>query len=293
MVAQLVPSMRVSADPDGSYYINNVRVNGISAAEGVSLLFILGVLNGKVADFVFRRTAKPKNNNFFEANKQFIKHLPIPSVAEEVQTEIGDRAEELQRLHTEKRDTLSDIARRFQSGNVRSLPDSWLFTDLPTLDAIEETAPDHLDERARRAWERNERKKMVELRTEQLGQSLIPGATMDATHERGELRFFIDGVPVVERVFANQDEGTFILAQWKVIASTFAITERSTGKKLTQTLRKVSPTAPEPLRSQVIGLVAALQATEAQIATREVEMNQRLYELYGMTAEEVAMVERG
>jgi len=116
---------------------------------------------------------------------------------------------------------------------------------------------------------------------------------MDASFERGELRFFIDGVPAIERVFVDDAEGAFILAQWKVIASTFTITEKTTGKKLAETLRRVAPAAPEPLRSQVIALVETLTNTERDTATAEAEMNRRLYVLYGLTPAEIALVERG
>jgi hypothetical protein len=123
----------------------------------------------------------------------------------------------------------------------------------------------------------------VEQQCAQLGQELIAGATMDASFERGELRFFIDGVPVIERIFVNDAEGAFILAQWKVIASTFTITEKTTGKKLAEALRRVAPSSLEPLRSQVIALVETLTNTERDTATAEAEMNRRLYVLYALT----------
>ncbi|MBE0418020.1 MAG: Eco57I restriction-modification methylase domain-containing protein, partial [Coriobacteriia bacterium] len=63
-VAQTVPGMRVFADPKGEFYFNNVRVNGIIPAEEGDLFFLLGVLNSRVTDFVFQRTAKPKGGGY-------------------------------------------------------------------------------------------------------------------------------------------------------------------------------------------------------------------------------------
>ncbi len=77
-VAQTVPEMRVFYDSAGAYCFNNVRVNGILTRDEDQGWFLLGVLNGRVADFVFRRIAKPKDGGYFEANKQFIAPLPIP-----------------------------------------------------------------------------------------------------------------------------------------------------------------------------------------------------------------------
>jgi hypothetical protein len=60
IAAQTVPEMRVCADYAADKYLNNVRVNGILPAKGVDQSFLLGVLNGPVADFVFRRIGKPE-----------------------------------------------------------------------------------------------------------------------------------------------------------------------------------------------------------------------------------------
>ena len=109
---------------------------------------------------------------------------------------------------------------------------------------------------------------------------------MDARFEEGELRYFIDGVPVIERVFLRPDEGVFVLAQWKLVASSFAITDSTTGKKLADALRKVALTAPDAVREQIIDREIALSAVEA-------EMNARVYRLYGLTPEEVSLVETG
>ncbi|QIR85451.1 DNA methyltransferase [Paracoccus sp. AK26] len=293
MVAQLVPSLRVSADPDGAFYINNVRVNGIAAAQGVSLWYLLGVLNGPVADFVFRRIAKPKDNRFFEANRQFIAPLPIPDAAPEAQADIATGAEELQRLHSARRDTLVDLGRRFQSVNARARPDDWLFSDLPSLADLRARAPAHLDGAAKRAWARAQRQAELTARHDQLDRELRPGVIMDATFSRGELRFLIDGMPVIEQVFAGDEEGAFVLTQWKVIASTFSVPNTSPGKRLADRLRRVAPNAPEPLRGQVMGLQVELADVEARIRDAEAEMNRRLYSLYDLSPAEITMVEQG
>ena len=293
IVPRLVASLSCSTDSNGSLYLDNVDVGGVAPANGVSPFFLTGVLNGKVANFVFRRTSKPFRGEYRSANKQYIEPIPIPNATDAQRTDIAQRAEELQRLHSARRGTLLDIARRFQASNARPLPDSWLFPDLPAAEAVEAGAPEHLGRVERRAWIKTAREKLVEQKCVQLGQELVVGAAMDASFERGELRFFIDGVAVIERVFVGDAEGAFILAQWKVIASTFTISEKTTGKKLAEALRRVAPAAPEPLRSQVIALVATLTNTEREAATAEAEMNRRLYALYGLTPAEIEIVERG
>ena len=92
LVAQTVPGMRVCADYLGRYYLDNVRVNGILPASGVDPSFLLGALNGPVADFVFRRISKPKQGGWYEANRQFIAPLPIPNVSREQHADVAARA---------------------------------------------------------------------------------------------------------------------------------------------------------------------------------------------------------
>jgi hypothetical protein len=46
------------------------------------------------------------------------------------------------------------------------------------------------------------------------------------------------------RGMVTEAEGTFILAQWRVLATTFSITERTAGKKPCAALRKLATTVP-------------------------------------------------
>ncbi|MEP3672216.1 MAG: DNA methyltransferase, partial [Hyphomicrobiales bacterium] len=100
IVAQTVPNLRVCFDVEGEFYINNVRVNAIAAKNQDQLWFLLGVLNSKIVNFVFKRIAKVKDNNFYEANKQFIAPLPIPNASLEQKNSVGKQGEYLQGVTT-------------------------------------------------------------------------------------------------------------------------------------------------------------------------------------------------
>jgi hypothetical protein len=106
IVAQTVPAMRVCADSNGTNYLNNVRVNGILPANCTDQMYLLGVLNGPVADFVFRRIGKPKQGGWYEANKQFIAPLPIPNASAEPRADIAHLAQGLQKRWTDRRHLL-------------------------------------------------------------------------------------------------------------------------------------------------------------------------------------------
>ncbi|MGH6835834.1 MAG: hypothetical protein ACREC9_09875 [Methylocella sp.] len=224
--------MRVCFDDQGEFYLNNVRVNGIIAANDTDPWFILGVMNAPLAEFVFRRIGKVKAGGFYEANRQFIAPLPIPNASPEQASEIARRARNLQSAHTLRRDKLAALAKRMETIRRCSKPEPWLFPDLTSKRDFEAEAPSTLDADGRRAWAAKQYGDALEALHEAIGQRLNSGAVLDAAFADGELSFSIEGVTVIDRIFESEAEGTFILAQWKVLATTFSITERTAGKKL-------------------------------------------------------------
>ena len=239
LVAQTVRSLQVSADSEGAFYINNVRVNGITPAQGASLWSILAALNAAPCDFYFRKTAKPKDNGYFEANKQFIKYLPIPDAQDEDSAALARYAERLQELNNRVHLALDDIALRMGTVRIRPRPDDWLFPDLPDLDDLTDTAPKRLKGTERRKWANERLTRELEARHAALEEHLTPAAPLSAELKRGELRFLIDGIPALTGIFPPANQGQFILAQWKTLASRTEVTARMTGKKLATELKKV------------------------------------------------------
>lgn len=293
IVPRLVVSVSSTADHRGASYLDNVDVGGVAPAPGVPLSYLAGILNAPVAGFVFRRISKPFQGDYRSANKQFIAPLPIPDAPETDRADIATRAELLQALHTERRDLLVEIARRMDVVVARARPDNWLFPDLPSIAQLDEMAPAQLDHTERRAWANLRREHELGSRLDRLGESLHPGVSMGASFEAGELRFFIDGAPAIERIFMDEDEGVFVLAQWKLIASSFSVTTNTTGKKLANALRKVATTAPGAVRDQIIDRERALSAIEERIVAAEADMNGHVYGLYGLTPDEITLVEAG
>jgi hypothetical protein len=76
-------------------------------------------------------------------------------------------------------------------------------------------------------------------------------------------------VTVVNRIFVSADEGEFILAQWKVLAATFAITERTDGKKLANGLRKLAAADNGAAVEQIVSLERELSRLEAESLSRK------------------------
>lgn len=293
VVAQTVPSLRLSFDVDGSKCLNNVRVNGILADEPSQLWFLLGTLNAPVADFVFRRIAKPKSGGYFEANRQFIAPLPIPRATPKEKADVGARARELMALHTRRADLMRQLTRRLESSQCE--PDlrteAWLWADVKSVDAIREGAPKGLTKAEVRKWAIEERERRLAHHLAGLDTMLRAGVTLGVACEDGELRLHIEGIPAIEGVFLEEHEAAFIAAQWRHKVRQINVTEKFDGSRLVRQLLDLRKTENDTLRKQVIDLDARLQALDLEIAEAEDAMNRLIYRLYRLTEEEIRLVE--
>ena len=178
VVPRLVPNIGCAVDSAGSVYLDNVDVGGVTPAPGIPSFFLAGVLNGPVSNFVFRRISKPFRGNYRSANKQFIAPLPIPATNDEQRTMIARIAEQLQHLHTRRRNILVDIIRRRSLLRERRRSESWLFPDLPSLTDLDAQAPNTLNSEQRGDWIRRRYAEGLSGRYERLARFIPCGATM-------------------------------------------------------------------------------------------------------------------
>ena len=78
-----------------------------------------------------------------------------------------------------------------------------------------------------------------------------------------------------------------------MLATTFSITERTAGKKLCGALRRLATNDGSAVVPQIMALERELALLDAEIAHQERAMNALVYGLYGLSAEEIEMVEKG
>jgi hypothetical protein len=291
IVPRLVASLGCSVDENGTYYLDNVDVGGIAIAENEDPFFLAGVLNSPVAQFVFRRISKPFRGDYLSANKQFIAPLPVATADAKQRSEIAKHAQELQRAHTKRRDLILNIGRRLTTMRRKSRPETWLFSTLKSRDQRFEETSTTLSHDTRKKLARDRFEEDLEARYGAITDRLHPGAALDAQFSDGELSLTIDGSPVIDRIFLHEQEGKLVLAQWKVLASTFSITETTDGKRLCNVLRKLAlPDNPTAV-TQLVVLAAELSDLEIQIHELEVKANDLIYSLYELTGSERALVE--
>jgi hypothetical protein len=291
IVPRIVANLGCTVDAHATQYLDNVDVGGVAAARDVSPYFLTAALNAPPADFAFRRISKPFRGDYRSANKQFIAPLPIPNAPEADRAALAADAERLQELYTQRRDSLSDTARRLGAIRIRSRADNWLFPDLPPLDELIEAAPDRLVGAERRDWGKARLGRFVEDRETALGEHLRAGVVLSADLHRGELRFMVDGIPATNGIFPIAAEAPFLLAQWRVLASRLDVTDKMDGKRLSALLKKVTPTAEAHIMADIIALQEAITATEVEITQIETRVNQTIYRLHALTPAEIRMIE--
>lgn len=81
-VPRLVDRLKNMLDDSGNYYLDNVDVNGVLFPSNPILhpQYLLALLNSKLLDFVFKKCSVRFRGAFFSANKQFIEPLPVRRV---------------------------------------------------------------------------------------------------------------------------------------------------------------------------------------------------------------------
>lgn len=294
IVGQTVPNMRVCFDEQGDCYLNNVRVNGILPKEQNGW-FLLGILNGPVADFVFRRTAKTKEGGYFEANKQFIAPLPIPPATPEEQSQVAEAARHLQSLHTELRDKKAQLTTCLaapQLGNDAKTY-AWLFgasVDPEKIAAsIAKTMPDLRGAKLKREA-KVQAEQALTAQLAGLASRLRPGA-LTLEQQPGQIHLQADGIRMLT-AYVDASESDFIAAQWRHVLRTTNITPGLSARKLLDALLALKACDLEPLRKQMLSLDSDLQSLERDIADAERNLNGLIYRLYDLSAVEIQQVER-
>lgn len=291
IVAQTVRNMAVCPDHDGQFYVNNVRVNGIIPADPNDFWYLLGILNSRVADWVFQRIAKPKGGGYFEANRQFIAPLHIPKADVDQCRAVAEHAQELTDLYSRRRDIIELMERRFSKCEEDVRPPSWLWPSLRDAKYWKAQAPCALSARQKTAWGKEKFAQLLEERFEDLQSSMRIGGSIQPEFVEGELVVRIDGTPAIDGIFVSEEEGRQAILSWKRVARSVSITEKLKPNEFIRRLLSLATTNNIALVDQLEGLQAELSEVETAIDSRERSLNETAYELYQLSEDEIQLVE--
>lgn len=82
-VPRLVNRLYAGYDYDGSHFLDNVDVGGVTLREGFAqhdLRYMLGLLNSQLLRWYFPFVSAPFRGGFMSANRQFLSQLPIRTI---------------------------------------------------------------------------------------------------------------------------------------------------------------------------------------------------------------------
>lgn len=280
--------MRVSVDEHGAFYANNVRVNGIIPRG--SSWFLAGILNAPATDMLFKWIGKPKDNDYYEANRQFIAPLPIPHAGEADHAEVARIAEALQRGYTERNRLRRGLAERLGTLARRRRSHEWLLPEVESKQRIEAAASPRMLPTARRELADTLQAEQIEAAVARIDEALRLDSVLDARFEDGELMLLIDGAPALRGVYADAEQGAFWLAQWQAIALAFEPNGRDNGKRLIDGLRTVADEAAPAIRAQIIDRQQALSTVAVALRDEEAALHAITVRLFALTPAERALV---
>lgn len=297
LVAGTAPGLRVAIDTTGEFAFMGGRVYGILPSDIENLEFLAGILNSRIADFVFKRIARPKAGGFFDIESQFLAPLPIPDATPEQRAEVGTRARGLQELHTLRRDTIAKLDQRLHSAQTAPVSpapkEDWLWPAIGTPATWKRSpaAPAGLSARDLTAWAKQQHAAALQERHDTLDALLQPGATLTVTNTEDELALHIAGR---EALRLYDKPGTpFLAAQWRHALRDLNVTEAFSATRLIKHLLTLRTTTEEPLRQRILALDHEITELNRTLAAKESELNAIIYSLYQLTSEEIAMVAGG
>ena len=249
----------------------------------------MAVLNGPVCDFVFRVRSKPFQNDYRSANRQFIAPLPVPNTSPEERADLAARARRLQTRWTHRRDLLRQAANRLAVLARARHPARWLWPDLPSLPEMTERAPKGLRlVNERRRWAEEKLDELEASRLEALQAALDRRERWQVRFEGGELRLYVSGAVVLDKIFLDESSGRLTETYWRWLLLSGTLRE---AKQFAADLRRPPALTDAPAAAQFHDRVMALAEEVAAIEADERAMNEMLYRLYRLTAEERNLVE--
>jgi hypothetical protein len=249
----------------------------------------MAVLNAPVCDFVFRIISKPFQHDYRSANKQFIAPLPIPRALEEARSETAAHAHRMRERWTVRRDLLREGTDRLSVLARARHPARWLWPHLPALPEIAERAPKGLRlVTDRRKWAEEQLDEMEATEVEALQAALDRGGRREVRFERGELRLYVSGAAVLNKIYLDDAAGRLAESYWRWLLLNGPARE---AERFAADLRRPPAPSDSPAAAQFIEHVAALAKEVAAIEADERALNETLYGVYRLSPEERNLVE--
>jgi hypothetical protein len=291
LVPRLLLQLECAPDPLGHLALDNVDVGGVIPTEPADIWFLAAILNGKVANWVWRLTSKPFQHDYRSANKQFIAPLPVPRANSAARARLGRLAQITRALHTRRARAEAALQRRLETAARRIEKPEWLLAgQVALLAELTRQAPHSATRAEKTAWAKAKQQTQIEAALDRAALLLSPGAELLCAFRDGELSLRASGLPVFDRVFVDEQEGEFLLLQWRLALRGQRFSGREGAQALFEALRKLRHSDNAALRDQAVIAGRRLFAYDDMIAKNEAQLEAALFTAYALTDNEKGVI---
>jgi hypothetical protein len=131
---------------------------------------------------------------------------------------------------------------------------------------------------------------MEAARVEALQAALDQGDRREVRFQSGELRFYVSGTVVLDKIYLDDAAGRLTEAYWRWLLLSGPARE---AERFAADLRRPPAPSDSPAAVQFIERVGALAEEVAAIEAAERALNETLYNLYRLSPQERNLVENG
>ncbi len=316
VIPRLVERLSFTYDAQGQFYLDNVDVNGVILEDDTNPWYLLAVLNSRLIDFIFKKGSVPFRGDWYSANRQFIEVLPIRVIDDENPAEVAAHDElaalaqrmlDLNAAHQAVRDAFAEAVRGYErtaTALAHFVAEQRDFiARRPLIDANDEgeVSAIRISEAA------NER--MIESAEGRGGglviSAQIAGEWRDVVQleiEREDLRLYL---LLALRAFLYEHRRKYVWSRGKILRGVLealevprlaAATVETHQRRVAEVLDDARRLLPDELPHHDVGLDRAqaplhLSALEAELSAADADIDRRVYALYGLTEQEIAVVE--
>ncbi len=142
----------------------------------------------------------------------------------------------------------------------------------------------------RRKWADEQIDEREAGKLEELQAALDSGRRLEAIFQEGELRMIASGTTILSKIYLDENAGRLAEAHWRLLL--LSRKWREAGR-LAAELRRPPAAVASQAATQFIERVNRLAQETLAISAGERDMNERLFALYDLSAEERLLVESG
>lgn len=282
--------IEAAVDEKGAYATNDKRVYSVYPTAVEDMLFLAGVLNSDVCNFVFKHIARPKDGGYFDIETQYLAPLPVPKASQVDKERVKTFVKSLGELQAEHASAVAALNKRIAKCEWVEKPVEWLWPSVRSLETWIKKADTSLSVRDQKRFAKEQQAKQVRDAIDTLRERLRPRAQLLVEVEKLALTIRDQGVVVVDSVFVTKEEAKQVVMNWRHFLRQNPISEDTDPEAFARGLCRIRMTDNPTIAAQLCELDKEVAALEKHICKAEADLNALISGLYKLSEKEKATV---